>query len=108
MKKSTIITIVVILLIAGGIWGLKILSKYQTKSYLFAVELQKQGLAIDKISFEGTTNIVDVVFATGDGLKIKVTHYGNALFMKNVVANLEKDKREKQKSNPSRFMRQET
>jgi len=97
MKKQQIITIAVIVLIAAGIYGLKVLSKYRTKSYIFAVELQKQGLAIDKIAIEGATTIIDVVTATGGGLRIKITHYGNGLFFKNVADNLEKDKKNKTK-----------
>ena len=100
MKKQHIITITLIILIAASIYGLKLLSKYQSKSYVFAVELQKQGLAITDIKFESSTNIIDVVTATGDSLKVKVTHYGNALFIKNVVANLEKDKKENTKIEP--------
>lgn len=97
MKKQNVIIITVIIFIAAGIYGLKLISKYQSKSYVFAEELQKQGLAINNITIEGSTNIVDQVMATGDGLKIKVTHYGNALFLENVVNSLERDKKKQVK-----------
>ena len=92
MKKQQVSIIIAIVFFAAGVWGVKYFLKYQSKSYLFAVALQKQGLDITKISFEGSQGMIDVVTATGDGLNVKITHYGNGLFLKNVTANLEKDK----------------
>ena len=89
--------IIAILFFAAGVWGIKLISKYNSKSYNFAVELKKQGLAITNIAFEGPQGMIDVVIATGDGLKVKVSHYGNGLFLKNITDNLEKDKKNKTK-----------
>ncbi len=100
MKKQQITAVLIIIFVAGAIWGLKVFSKYQSKSYAFANELKTNGLAIDKITIEGATSIIDVVTATGEGLKVKITHYGNGLFLKNVTDNLEKDKKNKTKIEP--------
>jgi len=97
MKKSTVITIIVIILVAAGLYWLKQISKTAGPAYKLAQDLKAAGLAIRTIKVTQADQMLEEVIATGEGINIKIDHYGNGLFMEKITESLEKDKKEGKK-----------
>ena len=97
MKKSTIIGILVIIIITFGLYLLKHIAKTAGPAYKLAQELKASGLAIRTIKVTQADQMLEEVMATGDGISMKINHYGNGLFMEKITESLEKDKKEGKK-----------
>lgn len=91
--KKILITTAVIIVIAAGFLMLSHAAKYAGKAYRLAQDLKKAGLPIDSIRITGSSAMYDEVSASGDGLNIKINHYGNGLFMESILKNLEDENR---------------
>jgi len=97
MKKSTLIFIIVVILVALGLYGLKQLAKTAGPAYKLAQELKASGLQIETIKVTQADQMLEEVMATGGGISMKINHYGNGLFMEKITENLEKEKKDRKK-----------
>lgn len=98
MKKSTIYAILIVFIVFITIFGLKHIAVQNSNVMQLAKELKTQGLNYDKTFISKSTNMFEEVTLQGKDLLVKITHYGNGLFMKNIVSNLEKDKKNNTKA----------
>lgn len=97
MKRTGWIFILVILIAVASVYMLKQTVKKHSKAYGLALSMKKDGIPIDGIRIDRSEFMYEEIMATGKDLMIKVSVYGNGLFMQNIVNNLENDKKDKVK-----------
>jgi hypothetical protein len=100
MKKSTFYSIIVVIAVFAFIFGMKKLAQHKSMVLELAKELKTQGLNYDRANVVKSTNMIEEITMQGKDLLVKITMYGNGLFMQNVVNNLEKDKKNNAKIEP--------
>ncbi len=99
MKKSLILLLVVSAIIAA-FYGMQALGKRTGKAYVLANELKAQGLAFDRMNVARSTNMYEEISISGQDLLVKISHYGNGLFLKQIKHNLRHDKEETNSKEP--------
>jgi hypothetical protein len=97
MKRTGWIVILVILIAAASVYTLKQTVKKHSKAYELALTMKKDGLPIDSIHVDQSEFMYEEIKAAGKDILIKISVYGNGLFMQNIVNNLENDKKDKAK-----------
>jgi hypothetical protein len=94
MKKSHIIVIVVILAVIGIFIGMHALEKRVGGAYKLAEQMKSQGLDYNKMDVAQSTSMYEEILLSGVNLQVKIDHFGNGLFLKQVKDNLIKDKKQ--------------
>jgi hypothetical protein len=98
MKRTGWIVILVILIAAASVYMLKQTVKKHSKAYELALSMKKDGLPVDGIRVDRSEFMYEEIMATGKDFMIKISVYGNGLFMQNIVNNLENDRKDKVKT----------
>jgi hypothetical protein len=91
MKKMLLAVLAVIIVVVLSVLLFRVMQK-SGKAYGLAEDLKKAGLPADEIRQKENNSMYSEVLVLGDGLNVKVTAYGNGLFMDNIIKNLEAEK----------------
>ncbi len=100
MKKSGWIAILVIVIAAASMYLLKQAATHHSKAFELAQTLKKEGLPVENIRVNRSDIMYEEVSATGKNLVIKISVYGNGLFLKNIINNLKNDRKNGTKTEP--------
>jgi hypothetical protein len=96
VKKNGWIVVSVIVVAALSLYMFKQTVNKHSKAYELALEMKNSGVPVVNIHINHSDSIYEEVIATGLNLKVKISVYGNGLFMKNIVNSLKKDKKKSQ------------
>jgi hypothetical protein len=93
MKKQVVVTIAVLVVFVPGIYILKQAANRASGPYFAAERLKASGLPVENIKFGQESAMYREVTVTGPDLNIKISRYGNGLFMSEIIKNLEAEKK---------------
>lgn len=93
MKRNGWIIIFVIVIAVLSLYMFKQTVNKHSKAYELALEMKNSGVPVVNVHVNHSDSIYEEVIATGLNLKVKISVYGNGLFMENIVNNLKKDRK---------------
>lgn len=100
MKKTIWVMIAVIAVVIGMVYAGQTLKKRTGGAYKLAEQMKSQGLNYEKMNVSQSTSMYQEIALQGSNLLVKINHYGNGLFLKQVKDNLTKDKKAKNATEP--------
>jgi hypothetical protein len=93
VKRQAVVIMAVLVIFASGIYILKQAANRASGPYFTAERLRASGLPVEKIKPGRENAMYREVTLSGPDLDMKISRYGNGLFMADIIKNLDAEKK---------------